>query len=85
MGHEANNTGWDTSISAELIKKYGAVKSFEERKLGKSNNIISYFHMLLICVAFFLCFHQVLSLVDLEEISKVLEKLMYQGSRKVCH
>ena len=30
MGHEANYTGWDTSISAELIKKYGAVKSFEE-------------------------------------------------------
>ena len=37
MGHEANNTGWDTSISAELIKIYGTVKSFEEaeKKLEK--------------------------------------------------
>ncbi|KAJ1407447.1 hypothetical protein B484DRAFT_423651 [Ochromonadaceae sp. CCMP2298] len=30
MGHEANNTEWGTSISAELIKIYGTVKSLEK-------------------------------------------------------
>ncbi len=36
MRQEATNTNWDERISAELIKRFGAVETREEAKLEKS-------------------------------------------------